>query len=57
LQQGYQLAVDKGDERAQQNLATALQNCDAAAPVVVPPAPTIGPTMEPTIEIMETPAS
>ena len=57
LQQGYQLAVDSGDERAQQNLATTLQSCDASAPVVAPPAPTIGPTVEPTIDPMVTPTA
>jgi tetratricopeptide (TPR) repeat protein len=44
LQRGYQIAVDKGNDSAQQSLLTVLQSCD----VVVPVAPsTVEPTTSP----------
>ena len=44
LQQGYQIAVNKGDDQAQQSLMSGLQSCDVSVPA---PAPTIGPTTSP----------
>jgi tetratricopeptide (TPR) repeat protein len=38
LQQGYQIAVEQEDERAQQNIVSALQSCDVLAPAPLPTA-------------------
>jgi tetratricopeptide (TPR) repeat protein len=44
LQQGYQIAVNKGDDQAQESLMSVLQSCDVSVPA---PAPTVEPTTSP----------